>query len=217
MHRLPHLFRPDFPFSGGDEPFLFQGIEERVTAAEILRDEDGCHVVSVTYQPPPYPGLIVSGSAVLFWISAADRMVMRMQGKLGHRFPTDDEVTWTGHTVLVRNIQVNHPLPDDTFQFTPPPDAIPESGGQCGGFIGGGGGGGFVQHGPDDRHRLEHHGSHEWQGETLIEHSKWKIRGITLTFERHLTFSADGKELHIRERVAGPQGQKQADFTLPLS
>jgi len=70
---------------------------------------------------------------------------------------------------------------------------------------------------PDDRHRLEHHGSHEWQGETLIEHSKWKIRGITLTFERHLTFSADGKELHIRERVAGPQGQKQADFTLPLS
>ena len=42
MHRLPHLFRPDFPVSNGDAAFLFQGIEERVTAAQILRDEDGC-------------------------------------------------------------------------------------------------------------------------------------------------------------------------------
>jgi hypothetical protein len=43
------------------------------------------------------------------------------------------------------------------------------------------------------------------------------IRGITLTLERHLTFSADGNELHIRKRVAGPQGQSEADFSLPAS
>ena len=26
MRRLPHLFRPDFPLAGGDDPFLFIGI-----------------------------------------------------------------------------------------------------------------------------------------------------------------------------------------------
>src|SRR5690242_19325754 len=58
MHRLPHLFRPDFPFAGGDEPYLFIGIDQRVTAAEHWRDEDGCHVVAVSYEPPPFRGLV---------------------------------------------------------------------------------------------------------------------------------------------------------------
>ena len=46
--RLPHLFQPDFPFVVADEVFLYQGIEQGVVAAQILRHEDGCHVVSVT-------------------------------------------------------------------------------------------------------------------------------------------------------------------------
>ena len=125
MHRLPHLFWADFPFSGGGgEAFLFQGIDERVAAAQILRDEDGCHVISVAYEPPSrHPGLIVSGPAVLFWVNAESRMVMRQQGEQGHRFPAGDEVIWGRHSVSIRKMQVNQPLPEDTFRFTPPPGA----------------------------------------------------------------------------------------------
>jgi len=213
-HRMPHRFRPDFPFAGGDEAFLYQGIEERVSAARILRDEDGCHVISVSYEPPPYPGIAVTGSAVLYWVNAETLMVMRQEGELGHRFPTEDEITWSRHTLAVRKMRVNEPLPEGTFIFAPPPDARLEAGGQCG--ISMGGGGGFVQHGPDDQRRLEHRGSHEWEGDTLVEHSKWKIRGMTLTFERRLTFSADAKELHVAERVIGPKGEAESSSSLPV-
>jgi hypothetical protein len=48
-------------------------------------------------------------------------------------------------------------------------------------------------------------GAHEWQGDTLVERSDWKIRGLVLNFERRLTFSEDGKELRVEERVTGPK------------
>lgn len=214
MHRLPHLFRPDFPFAGGDEAFLYQGIEERVAAAEILRDEDGCHVISVTYEPSPYTGIVVSGTAVLFWVNAGNRMVMRQEGEVGHRFPAEDEVTWSRHTVAVRKMRVNEPLPEETFHFTPPPDASVETVGRCGVSVSGGGG--FVEHSSDDQRRLEHRGSHEWEGDTLVEHSKWRIRGMTLSFERRLRFSVDDKELHVAERITGPKGEVESSCSLPV-
>jgi hypothetical protein len=46
--------------------------------------------------------------------------------------------------------------------------------------------------------------------------SKWKIRGMTLTFERRLTFSADEKELHVTERIAGPEGEIENSCRLPV-
>jgi hypothetical protein len=214
MHGLPHLFRPDFPFAGGDEAFLYQRIEERAAAAQILRDEDGCHVISVTYEPSPHAGLVVSGPAVLFWVNAGNRMVMRQEGEVGHRFPTEDEVTWSRHTVAVLKMRVNEPLPEETFHFTPPPDASLQTGRRCGVSVSGGGG--FVEHGSDDPLRLEHWGSHEWEGDTLVEHSKWKIRGMTLSFERRLKFSADDKELHVAERITGPKGEVESSCSLPL-
>jgi hypothetical protein len=78
------------------------------------------------------------------------------------------------------------------------------------------GGTGFAQNGPDERRRLEHRGSHEWQGERLVEHSKWKIRGFVLAFERRLTFSDDESELNIAERVIGPRGEAEGSFKVAL-
>ncbi|MGO9258294.1 MAG: LolA family protein [Bryobacteraceae bacterium] len=209
---LPHRFNPEWPASA--EAYLFQGIDERVVSAEILCQEDGCYVVSVAYEPPPRPGLMVSGSPVLVWVDERNHMVMRRQGKSGHRFPTEEEVIWSRHTVVVRQMRVNEPLPEETFQFIPPPDATPETGG--GGFGRGGGGGGFVHQDPDEKRRLEHRGSHEWEGDTLVEHSKWKIRGIKLTFERRLTFSDGGTELSVAERIAGPKGEVETTCKLPV-
>lgn len=74
-----------------------------------------------------------------------------------------------------------------------------------------------MENSPDDRRRLEHRGSHEWRGDTLVEHSKWKIRGMTLKFERRLTFSADGRELHIAERVTGPNGEAESSCSLRVA
>ena len=58
--------------------------------------------------------------------------------------------------------------------------------------------------------------SHEWDGDTLVEHSKWKMREMTLLFERRLTFSPDGKELYIAERITGPKGKLNSNDTLPV-
>lgn len=211
---LPHQFRPEFPLGGGNEPLLFHGIDQRVTSAEILRDEDGCHVVAVTYEPPPYASFFLTRGPILFWIDAVNRMVMRQQGETGHRMPTEDEVHWIRHTISVRNLELNQPLPDDVFQFVPPPDAILETG--PGGRISGGGGGGFSRRDSNHGGTMEHYSHHEWQGETLVEQSKWKLRGMTLTFERRLTFSPGEKELRVEERATGPQGDSGANYTLAL-
>jgi hypothetical protein len=216
MHQLPHLFRPEFPLAGGEPPFLFPGIEERVTGAQILREESGCYVVAVSYQPPQqHSGFLVGESGILYWIGAENRMVMRQQGEVGHRFPTEDEVSWTRHTVSVREMRIDQPLPEDTFRFTPPAESTPLTPGRSGFTMVGGGG--FIEGGPDERRRMEHRGWHEWQGDILVEHSKWKIRGMTLTFERRLKFSADENELQVDERIAGPGGETRTNSTLALN
>ena len=114
--------------------------------------------------------------------------------------------------MVVREMRVNEPLAEETFQFTPPENAEPETGGRCGISIGGGGG--FVQGGPDDQHRLEHRAWHEWQGETLVERSRRKLRGMLLNFERRLTFLGSGTELRVDERVTGPKGEAETTCKL---
>jgi outer membrane lipoprotein-sorting protein len=206
-----HLFRSDFPFAGGDEAFLYQGLDERVAAAQIVREEGGCHVVSVTYEPSRNLGIIISAPAVVFRVNAESRMIMGQQGEIGHRFPTEEEVTWTRHAISVRTMRVNEPLPGDTFQFVPPPE-VTEMAQRCG--VSMSGGAGFIESGTDEQHRLEHRGSHEWNGDTLVEHSKWKIRGMTLTFERRLSFTES--ELAVAERVIGPKGSAEGSYRLPI-
>jgi outer membrane lipoprotein-sorting protein len=212
MHWLPHRFRADFPMAG--ESFLYQGIDERVAAASILREEDGCYVLSVTYEPSPYSGLIASGSEVLFWVNAENRIVMRQESTHGHRLPLGDEVIWSRHIVSIRKVVLNETLPESTFDFTPPPNANLQANGPCG--IAMGGSSGFVEHGADELRRLEHRGSHRWEGDTLVDDAQWKIRGVTVSFERRLTFSTDEKELHIDERVRGPKGDAESSWSLPL-
>jgi outer membrane lipoprotein-sorting protein len=211
--RLPHLFRPDSPIAGGDEPYLFIGIDERVRAAEHRRDEDGCHVLAVTYEPSPHLTLVES-PATLFWIDAKTRMVMRQYGELGYRFPASDDVNWTRHTISVRRMLIDDPLPADAFEFTPPSGAVvEETGGGC--RVSVGGGSGFAERRPDGN-RVEHRSSHEWEGDTLVERSTWRMRGMTLEFERRLTYSPDAAELRIQERVTGPKGDTETNLTLPV-
>ena len=213
MHSLPHVFRSDFPLTN-DGTFLFQGIEERVADARILRHEDGCYVIAVTYsQSSAHPGVVTRGD-ILFWVNTATMMVMKQQGDLGHRFPVDDEVRWTRLTMTVRNIRLNEAISEDIFRFTPPADANSAATGRCGSSTSVGSG--FIQNDPNEHRRIEHRGSHEWQGDTLVEHSKWKIRGIILSFERRLTFSDDENELSIAERIVGPQGEAGGSFRVAL-
>jgi len=42
------------------------------------------------------------------------------------------------------------------------------------------------------------------------------MREMTLLFERRLTFSPDGKELYIAERITGPKGKLNSNDTLPV-
>lgn len=213
MGRFPYLFDSKWPVH--EEVFLFQGIGERMISAEIVRQEDGCYVVAVEYEGRPlHEGLMVNGSPVLLWVNAENRMVMRHQGEAGHRHSTEDEITWSRHEMAVRRVRVNEPIPEETFRFTPPPDAKLETGGSCGAVFGGGG---FVERSQDGQRWLEHRSSHEWEGDTLVEHSKWKIRGMKLTFERRLTFSDDGLELRVDERVTGPKGEAQTSCKLPVA
>jgi hypothetical protein len=207
--RLPHSFDANMPSAAA---FLYSGICERVAAAEILREEEGCHVVSVTYEPSLHP-FVVSGPAVLFWVDAKTRMVMRQQAQQGHRFPAGDDVHWSRHTLSVRSMQVNEAIPEGTFDFTPPEDAKLETGGQCG--VSMSGGSGFAQTTTDGR-RVEHRGSHTWEGDTLVEHSTWKLHEMTLTFERRLTFSADEKQLRVDEKISGPKGVVETSSRLPV-
>lgn len=211
---LPHSFQPDFPFVGGNEVFLYQGIEQRVIVAEILRNEDGCHVISVTYEPSTHVGMNIAVSPVLLWVNAENRIVMRQQCEVGHRFPAEDEITRSRHTVAVRKVSINEPLPEDTFHFTPPPESSQTEAGRRG--LVASMRGGFIENSSDNERRLEHQGSHEWDGDTLVEHSKWRMRGMTLLFERRLTFSVDGKELHIAERITSPKGEVTGNHSLPV-
>jgi hypothetical protein len=210
MQFLPHAFRPEFPITG-DAAFLFTGIEERVESAEVVRQEQGCDVVSVRYAPSKHASFMVPGPPVLFWVRTEDRMVMRQQGRIGHRHPTEDDISWSVYTTSVESVSIDEDLRDEAFRFTPPPDAVVVRRG-----MGTAGGVGFIEHSGDDARRIEHRGSHSWEGDTLVEHSRLKMRGMVLEFERRLTFSADGTELRVGERLSGPKGSVDGEFVLPV-
>ncbi|HKE84764.1 MAG TPA: hypothetical protein VKB50_13480 [Vicinamibacterales bacterium] len=211
VHR-PHVFRWDVPFGNG-ESFLFHYIAEHVDRAEFVRDEDGCHVISVAYEPPPFPH-VMSGGPVLFWIRNADQIVMRQRGEVGHRFPASDEVRWQRHDVTVQQIEVNGPIDSEMFVFAPPAGASELPGG--GGHITMGGGSGFMREEKGATGRIEHRDSHEWDGDTLVQRSRWRMRGLDLDFERRLTFSPDESELRVVERVRGPHEEKETATTIRM-
>ncbi len=215
--RPPHDFRPDLPFGGGNEPFLFSHINAGVKEAETLPDQDGHWVVWVSYEPGLHPA--ITTSPVRFRIDPGRFCVMRLQTDTGHRFHTRDEINWTRHTLIIRELRIDEPIPDSTFDFTPPPDAVTLPHGR--GILGGGGGAGFIDRASSGQAwsgqgAFEHHGSHDWEGETLVEHSRWKMRGAMLTFERRMTFSDGNGSVEIVERATGPKGRTETRSSLEL-
>ena len=128
--------------------------------------------------------------------------------------PAEEEIRWNSHSISVEKIEINPVLPEGTFEFVPPADAVVSTGQD--GFISAGGGGGFAKFANSDPRHIEHRGSHEWEGETLVERSKWKLRGTTLTFERRLTFSESGDQLQIVERATSPADTTETSSALRL-
>jgi hypothetical protein len=210
---LPHVFRPELPGAGGNEPFLYQAISEQVALSEIVREEHGCYVAAVTYAESPHP-MMLTRMPMLFWIDRETFLVKALLQEVGHRMPAEDEINWTTHNISVQKIEVNLSFPDGTFEFVPPAEAVVTAGQH--GFLSGGGGGGFVRFADDDPRHIEHRGSHEWEGETLVEHSKWKLRGTTLIFERRLTFSENSQELEIVERAKSAASETETSCFLRL-
>jgi outer membrane lipoprotein-sorting protein len=119
---LPHSFRPDLPSGGNNDAFLFTRVNEQVKEAEMLPDEDGHRVVSVTYEPGPIS--MISTSPIRFWIDPDSFRIMRTEVTIGHRLPAQDEIDWTRHTVVVRQVRVDEPIPDKAFNFTVPAGAV---------------------------------------------------------------------------------------------
>ena len=76
------------------------------------------------------------------------------------------------------------------------------------------GGGGFMSAEKGTGRRYEQWGSHEWDGDTLVDRSRWRMRGLDLNFERRLTFSSDESELRVVERVRGPHEEKESATTI---
>jgi len=213
---LPHVFNPQIGVV--NDAFLYPDIDQYVVASEVLREEDGCFVVSVKYPSSPHRPLVNGEKGTLFWIDPATYVVMRAHGKLGHRWPGREEVSWTTHTMVVRNVSLNQPIPVETFRFVPPPGSQLEdhTGGGVG-FVSGGSGSGFSTRGRDQKKQLEFNGWHEWEGDILVEHGKWKMRGIELALERRFTFSEDEKELTVTEKITGPKGAAEMSCRLPVA
>ncbi len=210
---LPHSFRPGLPSGGNNDAFLFNRINEFVKDAEALPDENGYRVVSVTYEPGPISA--ISTSPVRFWIDPNSFLIMRTWAAMAHRPPTHDEMVWTMHTVVVRHIRVDEPVPDEAFTFTPSADAVEQPGGR--GMIGGFGGGGFRRPAANGRREMERHSSNEWQGETLVETSRWRIGDATFTIERRMKFSEGNKSVEIVERATGAKGENEIRYGIELS
>jgi hypothetical protein len=203
------------PTGAGNEPFLYEAINEGIVSAEVVREEDGCQLVAVTYGECLRFPLMMVRMPVLFRIDPKSFLVRTFRQEVGHRMPAEEEINWDTHNVSVEEIKINPMFPADTFQFVPPDDAD-VSAGPCGRLSFSGGGGGFASSGDDGSGRMEHRGSHEWEGETLVEHSKWKLRGTTLLFERRLTFSEGADELQILERAESPSDKSETRSSLRL-
>lgn len=221
---FPGWFRPEFP-SGGRFTFLFHRIAERVAKADLLREERApgdssgalCYVLSVEYQRPPYPGLEVSSPLVL-WVNSRTHLISRLEGETTHRLPAHDETHTNKQTLAFTRSVMNEPISPETFEFSPPSDAIDvtdRSGrGAC---ISGGGGGGSAGLDRKNGAWFETWNSHDWAGDTLIEQSKLRLHGFDLAFERRLTLSDDRKELRIVELITGPKGQTKRELSIPVA
>ena len=204
---LPHVFQAQVP-----EAFLYQGVDEGVTEARILRDEAEHHVVEATYEPSRFDHMAF-GPAV-FWVNSKNRMIVRHECELGHRMPHAAEMLWSRHIVLIQKMEVNSEIPQKTFQFTPPQDAVHRQG-RC--YMGVGGSGSVVTGDADTgRQRWECRTTHGSEDGRLVERGRWTINGVVLNVERWITVSEDGNELRIDDVVKGSKAEAKGNLTVRL-
>jgi len=219
---LPGSFQPESPVQG--EAFLFDRISEYAARSECLREEtigDGegealCHVVQVRYEAQEHPHLMIGFSPVTFWIDARTMLVLRFEGESSHRMPAHEDIRTIKMAISFVQPQIGKPLPPEMFKFIAPAGAeeFPQEAG-CG-SIGGSVGGSSASYGPDGRKTFETWNNHEWEGDALVERSKLRFQGRELAFERRMTLSEDGKTLRIAERITGPQGDTEREFSVPM-
>jgi hypothetical protein len=221
---LPGLFRPDVPMVN-DTTFLFSQIAQRVADARILREEtlsrDGqltpCQVLEVTHEPAAHSRIVWFSSPLVFWVDSRTSLIAKLEAEVTHRHPAREEDHVSKWILAFRYMAVNEPIPSKTFEFVPPPDAvdISDARGGGGGRMSLAGGGGSVQY--RGGNRLESWHSHDWAGVTLVEHLKYKVWGMNLAFERRLSLSEDRQELHIVDRITGPGGQTEREFSVSVA
>jgi len=213
VEMIPGSFWPDFPFAG-DGTFLFSRIAESVADAESLREEviedEGeavtCQVLSVKYELKRESGMLMSASPVIFWVDPQTHLLRKVKGDATFRVPARDETHTSRHTVSYRHAVMNQAIPPETFEFSPPIDAITARGG---GIIQG-----HARFAGDKTKWIESSSSSDWAGDAYVERSNLRIRGVGITFERRIVFSEDQMEIRITERISGPDGNVEHDFVI---
>src|SRR5215472_13156525 len=148
---LPGMFQAEYPYSQGQQAFLFDRIGERVASTEILQNNAllidakrvHCDLISVTHETPEHWGFVLAASLTTFWVDQQTRLIMRQEGEVTIKTPHDD-VRAIKSSVTLTRFSIDQPISPEMFSFSPPKGALdisPRAGQRC--FVGSGGGGGF--------------------------------------------------------------------------
>jgi outer membrane lipoprotein-sorting protein len=201
-------FRPDLPLAGGTV-FLFDRIAQKVSKAEVLREEPEAHIVIVvTYDAPSHRGFAFSSSPVTFSVDTRTNLVARMEGEMTHRSPMDDQSHTNKLTFTYAHAFLNQTIPPATFEYVPPSDAIDNSDPHRSGS-------GSRNDGPDEKKRFEtwHHSN--WEDEVFVDRCELKIRGIELNFERRVTLAE--RTANVSENITGPHGATGHKYSIKVA
>jgi outer membrane lipoprotein-sorting protein len=228
---LPGVFSPEHAWGGG-QAFLFDRINELVSSAETLPADTlvtagrtvDCERILVTYESSPPAGfLVVAASPITFWVDTETHLIVRKEHESTTKMPdfargglSDGELRTTKHTFTLTRFAVDQPIAPETFTFEPPKDAVDISAphGQQGCFVRTTSGG-FS--GGDGKRQSSHHTSRHWDGDTLVENSKWTFRGHEITFQRRFTLSDNETEMLVQERIIGPQDETERSVSVRVA
>lgn len=188
---LPGFFQPERP-SGGQAPFLFHQIADRIEDARL--ESAGVLLVHYAWSNRISPGLPQPSGPVRFQVDPRTYFVTRVEADVLHGQRIKTAATFS-------NFAVDQPFASATFEFTPPPGVVDRGtrGALAAGSSSGNSGPGYETRqsqsmGPDG---------------TFIEHTKLKLRGKEFTLERRLRLSENGRELSVVERASASGGAPQ--------
>lgn len=123
-----------------------------------------------------------------------------------YRFPDRHESNTSRNVYTYEHAFLNQSIPPQTFEYVPPADAVDQAQmlrrGGCG----------TSYNGPDEKKRFDAWHTNKWAGDAFEEEFELTIRDIDLRFERRLSFA--GKNLVISEKIIGPQGPAEHEFSI---